>query len=485
MASRNFLKIFSLCLPSMLIFFAWSSSSVFAQTEEELQEEIRLLELEEKRAQTRAAIAAQRQAEAEARQAEITAENAARDATLPNVDRGNLSAGEIDFDDAARTIEVETLAYEAVEVVARNLYQEITEAQIPNLRSIIVYDDDLAKRISTYRAYRTQLQILKLAYDQVLDSISENGSVSASGTESSFQTLFAVPTAIAEGAANFLSLFRTEIEVKGVALTDFSEAAVVASLANEFRINSGVSQSDSDSMEVVEVEVSSMVSSQSDDGTDVVLGENDEIPGITNPEPDPESNNAPWLQCPVVNNSSGIDIYYPDVFPLEVLSRSDGRIAASSCEAKIFNDLSQLFNANARAGRKLQELEAIKKANRSQAQTRQIEQLKALNTNFNTFVSGLLSPSAGSGTSALSELAQIAKLEALSRSGGYLMRLDVSAGGNTLTTSHWFSGTSVRHSGGVITTYIIINGDGAIQASGTEYHHTGYQRLNRPTPQEE
>ena len=441
----SFFPTLLLTLASSITIQFVAGKPVEAQSQEEIADRMELLQLQLSEAQLRVQ-------ESQARLNELQIERQIRTLELPSVDRNQLRSGSTTLDTTSPPqIEIHTLAYEAIGVISQELYEDIIG--LPNVSSIIIFDDSLEASLSAYRSYKTQFSLFRSAYSQVVDP-----------DESGLFDLIDYPTAIAEGVANFLSLFRTDTTIQAERITDLGEdTALVAQLAARFRENHGAP-------------LDAITTENGDNNVD-----NDSDP----PRPRPVGESEP--KCQEELPSSGIGVYYPSLFPVALIARERAYLGinySSACEYEVLKDLEDLFELKTKADEILRGLEGIDENELTNQDKRTIQQITSLNESYSKFIGELFTTIPEKGISPLAVIVSMTKLETLLDSGGegaHLLYFEVTAGGNNRVQNNWFTGSRLSHSGGTILSYMIFDADGFIKLSGTHYYHTGYQRLEGPT----
>lgn len=116
------------------------------------------------------------------------------------------------------------------------------------------------------------------------------------------------------------------------------------------------------------------------------------------------------------------------------------------------------------------------------------EKLEELSTAINTFFAQLLGSESDKVAPFLPKIVNVAKgarITAIlnSNSGNsFVLYAGTKAGGTNRVTRNLFTGTKLRHSGGVIFYYELHDSTGSIQLSGVESFYTGFQNVSTDSP---
>lgn len=170
-----------------------------------------------------------------------------------------------------------------------------------------------------------------------------------------------------------------------------------------------------------------------------------------------------------ISSSSQVSVFYPGVYALD---------QGKSTQA-ILGKIQDLTKLKRKADQRLVELQKSTKAGKELSGTEQKakEQLEYLNVKYDeTFKELLPSGSTKVGTfQSLSRGYQISQY--LKKPDSYILYITVKASGSTQRKRSLFS-SRLRHSGGVLVNYLLLNPRGEIKLSDSLYSHSGFTRMD-------
>jgi hypothetical protein len=191
-------------------------------------EEIKKLQAEIKALQDANAALASEKGKAETEKAVAEARRATILAQIPPTDTKALE-GKLSLDTAVTT-EIQKLAQEALSEAIHEMVLAIRKA-LPALRTVLIYND---KDLSTIANYSTVIRQLKL----LVDGYRRNGSTHKPEAANEFAVAPLLAPAVAGTAVksviDLISLFRTNVDIKGATVT-FEDASLVAHVGKQFR----------------------------------------------------------------------------------------------------------------------------------------------------------------------------------------------------------------------------------------------------------
>jgi hypothetical protein len=148
------------------------------------------------------------------------AQRAAILAQLPSSDVKALE-GKVAVD-AAATTEIQRLAHEATRSLAKTMAHDIHKS-FPNLHTILIYDESDISKVSHYNTVMRQLNLLSQGYG-------ENGIQGKPVAKTPSRAVLAampllapvVVGSVVKSAIDLVSLFRTDVDIKGAAVTFYN-----------------------------------------------------------------------------------------------------------------------------------------------------------------------------------------------------------------------------------------------------------------------
>lgn len=190
-----------------------------------LQEELKKSQEELKKSQEENTGLKSAKGQAELDKAIAQAQREAAVARMPPSDAKPLE-GKMSVDSAAVS-EVNRLAHEAMSKAAVKMVEAVAEK---NLHTVVIHNQTDVAAVAHYRSVAGQIKLLHEAYDNASGAGKKDAAVAA------VPFIFgpAMLAAAGRSVIDVLALFRTNVEVKGVAVT-FEEATVVAETAKQLR----------------------------------------------------------------------------------------------------------------------------------------------------------------------------------------------------------------------------------------------------------
>lgn len=173
---------------------------------------------------------------------------------------------------------------------------------------------------------------------------------------------------------------------------------------------------------------------------------------------------------------AGIAVYYPLVYPPNLLSDSIPVILKSLSDLYVQKSKSELVVF--RCESTVNEIKALCTINKENI-AESVARLKALNKQVDEFIDDLSKVDETTKTSALAALVKAENLRnLLQQNGAYFLQLKVlDAAGSNKRTSNLFTGTKLSHSGGIVVNFILFDNRGAIKLSDTLYNYNGFVRV--------
>lgn len=165
------------------------------------------------------------------------AQRAALLAQLPQTETKALD-GKVTVD-ASVVTGIQNLAYKAMSGLVKKMAEAIKEAK-PGLKTIILYNEQDLTALANYRTVRNELGLLNEGYRSALgkEHTVESPELpeSAAVVPMAALPLFApvVAGAAVKSVIDLLALFRTDVDIKGAAVT-FDDASLVAVVAKHLR----------------------------------------------------------------------------------------------------------------------------------------------------------------------------------------------------------------------------------------------------------
>lgn len=201
---------------------------------EKLQLEQKIIEAKKKIADTESALnpseMEKAKAQAEQEQAIAEAQKATLEAKLPDFDVKGPE-GTITADDTVN-IECHILAYQAVSEIVLYISEKIKKKH-PETKAVVICDRNDLNNYFSYKLFQNQLELLKNEYEAALSTKMKN--VKSRDVRGLFATASLTgASTILSSIVDFASLFRTDVEIKGINV-EVVEEALIAELVRTLK----------------------------------------------------------------------------------------------------------------------------------------------------------------------------------------------------------------------------------------------------------
>lgn len=366
-------------------------------------------------------------------------------------------------------IEVKILAHRALGPIADQIVQAIGDKG--SGKPLVIYDEGEINSLVHYQAFSVQLDLLTREYERLLgaytgltgDEKARKAALDELEKAQKATTAF-FPTLVGgalRSVIDVLSLFRTDVKVTSKDLT-LDELALITAVSS--RLERGIYHPAVFSPNLLSGDSEMMGKLSLLDGYRtrvdaalVVLKKEKAV-----------------LEAAIAKDAAAIKEKTDEINK----KKKEIEKATGAKKAKLEKEKEALEKQKS----ELEEGKSAKQGKVTQL-SQAIENLTTINTLYATFQAALLATDESSGLNALTRLLRAEKLQTLMNGDGngnkaYTLLLEiVAAGGSTKTSQNLFTGGKLRHSGGVVVSFVLFDSGGKMVASGSFDEHSGQRKF--------